>query len=161
VIRNYGDGMRSVAAWPGPLRARIRRCLGVLLVLVPSLAACGTPAPVNEARPDATIALLRSVQAPNTGGEAAFVEELERLGYRQGDNLEILAADPAEVHTDPADITQTIERWLDAGVDVIVALSTTELWRRQKRHLTPTCCSSPTIPWSPGSSRTRPVPRPT
>jgi hypothetical protein len=97
----------------------------VILVLASVLAACGTPAPVEESRSEATIAFLRSVRAPETGAQDAFVDELARLGYRLGENLELLAADPAEVHTDPADVEQTIEGWLVSGVDVIVALSIT------------------------------------
>ncbi len=97
----------------------------MILVLASVLAGCGAPEPAAESQPEATIAFLRSVRAPDTGAQDAFVEELERLGYRVGENLELLAADPAEVHTDPADVEQTLERWLDSGVDVIVALSTT------------------------------------
>lgn len=88
------------------------------------LAACGTASPVAESGPKGTVAFLRSVQAPDGGPQNAFIEELESRGYRQGDNLELLAADPAEVHTDPADIVRTVDGWLDAGADVIVALST-------------------------------------
>lgn len=103
----------------------VRRSLWVNLALASMLAGCGTPAPVAESEPEATIAFLRSVMAPDAGPQGAFVDELARLGYREGDNLELLAADPAEVHVDPLDIAQTVERWLDADVDIIVALSTT------------------------------------
>lgn len=119
---NYGDGVRTVAAGAEP-PARARRFLPAVLVSV--LAGCGTGVEVSESPPEATVAILRSVVSPDPGPQGAFVDELARLGYREGDNLELLAADPGEVHVDAADIAETVEGWLDDDVDLIVALSTT------------------------------------
>lgn len=95
----------------------------VALALVALGAACG-PADGRNAPLDATvtIAFLRAVAgAPST--EPAFVAELRRAGFREGQNLTILAGDPGEAYSDPDAAAEVVHRWDEAGVDLIVALS--------------------------------------
>jgi len=101
----------------------------VLVVLVALLVAgCGDDEDGGE-RPAAapaprTIAFLRAVQSSQPENQAAFLDELSQNGYVAGDNLELLAADLAEVYPDPAAAEAKVREWAAEEVDLIVALST-------------------------------------
>jgi putative ABC transport system substrate-binding protein len=98
---------------------RVARAALVAAVLVVG-AGCGA-----DAAPEthATIAFLRAVAgAPST--EPEFVQELRRAGFREGDNLTILAGDPDVAYPDPDEAAEVLRRWHDEdGVDLVVALS--------------------------------------
>jgi putative ABC transport system substrate-binding protein len=102
---------------------RARRALAAVLVaLAPLGAACGDDAGGDD-EAHATIAFLRAVAgAPST--EPAFVEELRRAGFREGENLTILAGDADIAYPDPDEAAEVLRRWRDEeGVDLVVALS--------------------------------------
>jgi putative ABC transport system substrate-binding protein len=93
-------------------------CAAVVL-----LCACGSAEPGGGAADHVTVAFLRAVAgAPST--EPSFVAELRRAGFREGQNLTILAGDPNEAYSDAAAAAEAVARWEDAGVDLIMALST-------------------------------------
>jgi putative tryptophan/tyrosine transport system substrate-binding protein len=69
-----------------------------------------------------TVAFLRAV--PSSTGEVALIEELRDAGYVRGRNLEVLGGDGDEAYPDPADAEAAVRGWVDAGVDLIVAMST-------------------------------------
>lgn len=95
--------------------------IGAVLLVALALAGCGDRSP----RPT-TIAFLRAAASPSAfDDQTAFLDELERAGYRPGDNLRLLGANPDEVHTDHEDARKAAARWLRNGTDLIVALSTT------------------------------------
>lgn len=95
---------------------KLRWVAGLALAVV--LTACSNDDPEVH-----TIAFLRAVPgAPST--EPALLEELRRAGFVQGRNLEVLALDPDIAHPDEASARQAIDEWLDQGVDLILALST-------------------------------------
>lgn len=71
----------------------------------------------------ATVGFLRAVAGTETG-QSAMVDELRRAGFTPGRNLELLGADPSEAYADPEAAADTLERWRDGGLDVLVALST-------------------------------------
>jgi putative tryptophan/tyrosine transport system substrate-binding protein len=100
----------------------MKRLLALVATLL-LLGGCGTGDGDDD--PDAvTIAFLRAVAGvPST--EPAFVSELRRAGFREGDNLTILAGDANEAYPNPDDAATVVRQWRDAGVDLIVALSTT------------------------------------
>jgi putative ABC transport system substrate-binding protein len=82
---------------------------------------CGSDDAV-ESRPDATVAFLRAVAgAPST--EPSFVASLRSAGYVEGDNLTLLAADADEAYADPDAAAAAVAGWVEQGVDLIVALS--------------------------------------
>jgi putative tryptophan/tyrosine transport system substrate-binding protein len=96
------------------------------VVIALLIAACGDGSETRRAAEPSprTVAFLRAVSTPDTGAQAAFLDELRRAGYREGTNLTLLAKDPAEVHGDPADVERTVAGWAAQGTDLIVALST-------------------------------------
>lgn len=94
--------------------------LVALLLIAP---ACSAPSP-DEAQQVQTIALLRSVAGPDPSGIEAFREELAGNGFVEGQNLEILGAGEDELYPDPEQARAAVRRWLDRGVDLIVAQST-------------------------------------
>ena len=71
----------------------------------------------------ATVGFLRAVAGTPTG-QAAMVDEFRRAGLTPGRNLELLGADPSEAYADPDVAADTLDRWRDEGLDVLVALST-------------------------------------
>jgi putative ABC transport system substrate-binding protein len=86
------------------------------------LAACGDEgAGGDEAH--VTVAFLRAVAgAPST--EPALLHELRRAGFREGENLTILAGDADIAYPDPAEASDVLRRWYDEdGVDLVIALS--------------------------------------
>jgi len=96
------------------------------LVALALAAACGSGggdagAPPPPAR---TIAILRAVFSGQAANQDAFLDELARVGYVEGDNLTVLGRDLAEVHAEPADAEATVRAWVDQGADLVVALST-------------------------------------
>jgi putative tryptophan/tyrosine transport system substrate-binding protein len=70
------------------------------------------------------IAILRSVAAPGSPTDAAFLAELEHHGFVAGRNLAVLGGSDNEVFPDPRQATAAVERWEQEGVEVIVAFST-------------------------------------
>jgi len=98
---------------------RLRWAFAVAFLAL-TLGAC-SDAPPKDGSP-AIIALLRAVAGtPST--EPAFIAELAAAGYLKGENLTILAPDAAEAYPDPDAARAAIRRWIDQGVDIIVALS--------------------------------------
>ena len=96
-----------------------RRLLLLVAVLACVAAACGGGD--DDAPPDRTIAFLRAVGNADEP-QAAFLEPLAEAGWIQGENLTIVAGDPMEAHTGDA-AAEAVAGWLDEGVDLIVALS--------------------------------------
>ena len=97
----------------------VRRVL-VLALLAALVAGCGGGDGDDEP-PDRTIGFLRAVPNADTA-QGAFLEVLAEAGWVDGENLTILAKDPAEAHVDDAD--EVVAGWLEQGIDLIVALST-------------------------------------
>lgn len=99
------------------------RRLGVLAAVVLLggliLAACSAGSRADERT---TIAFLRAVPS-GADGQEAFLDELRRNGYLPGRNLEVLAADPQEIHTSPEEAQAALEAWQERGVDLVVAYS--------------------------------------
>lgn len=106
---------------------RVVACF-VGLVLLGAASGCGdSDEPTDDAstgREAVTIAFLRAVPgaAPT---EPAFIAELASAGYRQGENLTILAEDPEEGYADPEAAKQAVRGWVDQGATLIVAFSST------------------------------------
>lgn len=100
----------------------------LLLLLIP---ACGVEEAVDQQVHK--LAFLRSVQFVGSGSETAFFAELATHGYVVGDNLEIIGGSGDEVYPDPEEAAAAVRRWRDAGVDLIMAYSTTgaEIVREQ------------------------------
>jgi putative ABC transport system substrate-binding protein len=106
------------AAAPPSVPPVVRRLLLVALLLLGS-SGCGDD---DGVRPSRTIAFLRAVPNPRPAVEAAFLEELRAAGWVEGENLTVLARDPDQTHPDGA--AEAVRGWVDEGVDLIVALST-------------------------------------
>jgi putative tryptophan/tyrosine transport system substrate-binding protein len=83
-----------------------------------ALVACGDDGDATR-----TIAFLRIVPTA-ADDQQAFLDELADAGWKVGDNVTVLEPDVDDVHADEADAAQTVEGWVDDGVDLIVALST-------------------------------------
>jgi putative tryptophan/tyrosine transport system substrate-binding protein len=98
-----------------------RRALALAaLVALVVVGGCGGAEARGETK---TIAFLRAVPgAPST--EPTFLAELRSLGWVQGRTLEVLALDPDEAYPDPEEAQAAVARWQEAGVDLVVALST-------------------------------------
>jgi len=114
-----------------PLMAR-RRGAGwsvvraAALAIVVLLGGCGSGGGAQVDRPAArTIGFLRAVFSGQADNQAAFLDELAKAGYVEGENLTLLGRDLAEVHADRADAEATARAWQEQGADLIVALSTT------------------------------------
>ena len=93
----------------------------VALVCVFSVVGCGDDGGSDGVR---TIGILRAVASGDAGLDV-LVDELADLGWTEGDNLEILGRDPTEVHPDPEDAGAVVTEWVDQGVDLVLALSST------------------------------------
>lgn len=83
------------------------------------LVACGGNG--ADDRPAKTIAFLRAVAGG--GSDLVLLSELQRAGYDVGENLTILARDPAETYADPAEAAKAVAGWKRQGVDLILAFS--------------------------------------
>jgi putative ABC transport system substrate-binding protein len=94
--------------------------LPVGLAVALLVAGCGGDA--AEGEPDVTVAFLRAVGG-TASTEPSFVATLRAAGYVEGDNLTLLAPDDDEAYPDPEAATEAVERWVEEGVDLIVALS--------------------------------------
>jgi putative ABC transport system substrate-binding protein len=94
----------------------VRRGIVLAVVLVAAaLGACG-----NDHSPNRTIAFLRASPVPEANTKA-FLDELAASGWKEGDNLTVLARSSDEAYSDPAD---KLAEWKEHGVDLVVALST-------------------------------------
>jgi|GEM_PF-4871163 len=94
-----------------------------LLLVATVAAACGDDDGASDAGDPLTVAFLRAIGgAPST--EPEFLAELRRSGFREDDNLVVLARDPDEAYPTPDEAAAAIRGWQDEGVDLIVALST-------------------------------------
>ena len=96
-----------------------RLVIGIVTLLATSLIGCG-----DDGKPERTIALLRSSPVAQESQDA-FLAELEEGGWTVGENLTVLDPDPAEVYEDAESGRAAVEGWLEEGVDLIYALSTT------------------------------------
>lgn len=68
-----------------------------------------------------TIGMMRVVADEDHG---VFVSELRAQGWNVGPDLVILPSDPEQLLADSDAAAATLDEWLDAGVDVVVAFST-------------------------------------
>jgi len=101
---------------------RMARCVALVAALALLLSGCGDDdAPASGS---VVVGFLRAVPSED-GTQDRFLDVLRGAGYVPGENLRLLAADPAEVHSEPADIEQTLRRWEAEGVGLVVALSST------------------------------------
>ena len=105
------------------LRMRALRPLLAPMVLVLFLVVASCGGDDGGAAADVTIAFLRAVETDVNEPQAAFIDELEAAGYVEGENLTLVASDPSEVHAEESDVVSTVETWVEDGVDLIVALS--------------------------------------
>ena len=96
-----------------------RLVIGTMAVLATSLGGCG-----DDGKPERTVALLRTAPVAQESQDA-FFEELEDAGWTVGENLTVLDPDPNEVYEDAESGRAAVEGWLEEGVDLIYALSTT------------------------------------
>ena len=96
-----------------------RQVIGIVTLLAASLAGCG-----DDGKPERTIALLRSTPVAQESQDA-FLAELEEGGWTVGENLTVLDPDPDEVYEDAESGRAAVEGWLEEGVELIYALSTT------------------------------------
>lgn len=96
-----------------------RLVIGTMAVLAATLGACG-----DDGKPERTVALLRTSPVAQESQDAFFAE-LEDAGWTIGENLTVLAPDPSEVYEDAESGRAAVEGWLEEGVDLIYALSTT------------------------------------
>ena len=99
----------------------VRRLVLLVALVAATLAACGGD-DGDDARPDRTIAFLRAIPSAETA-HGAFVDALAEAGWVEDDNLTVLAGDPEEVHATEEEATAAVEGWVEQGVDLIVALS--------------------------------------
>lgn len=70
------------------------------------------------------IAILRSVPTDNPPTESPFRREMDRLGYVEGRNVEIVGDGMGESYPHPRTAEEKVREWRREGVEVIVALST-------------------------------------
>jgi putative ABC transport system substrate-binding protein len=98
---------------------RISLALSVALLV----AGCASPATNPEARAEATIAFLRAVGSATSDGQQALLDELRKAGFDDDSNLTVLAADPEIAYPDPDDAAEIVAEWVEDGVDLIFALS--------------------------------------
>jgi putative ABC transport system substrate-binding protein len=93
------------------------------LVLCGFVGACGSDDEPAGGRPDVVeIAFLRAV--PGTSStEPEMLAELRRAGFVEGGNLTVFASAPDEVYPAEDAAADAVSGWRDAGVDLIVALS--------------------------------------
>lgn len=104
-----------------------RRLVAAVLVGALVAAGCGDGSG-DGGDGEVVIAFLRAVATgatPGGGTEPALLEVLRQSGFEEGRNLRLLAADPALAYPDPDDAARVVTGWVDDGVDVILAFSTT------------------------------------
>lgn len=99
----------------------VRRLVLLVALVAATVAACGGVGG-DDARPDRTIAFLRAVANTDTA-QAELLAELADAGWVEGENLTVLAADPDEAHPTAEEATAAVEGWVEEGVDLILALS--------------------------------------
>ena len=107
-------------------RSVVVRAVALLLVLATACADRDDSSAVSRSddSPPKVLAFLRAVQSSQPENQAAFLDELARAGYVEGDTLELIAKDLSEVHPSAAQAEAAVGQWVTQGVDLIVALST-------------------------------------
>lgn len=102
---------------PSSTVRRVRRVLVVVVVVLvaATLGACG-----KDSEPDRTIAFLRAVPVPEANTQA-FLDELAAAGWKEGDNLTVLARSSDEAYAEPG---EKLAAWKEQGVDLVIALAT-------------------------------------
>jgi putative ABC transport system substrate-binding protein len=101
------------------------RRVALLVALMLVATSCGGGDDTADGGDDepVTIAFLRAVAGtPST--EPMILEELRTAGFVEGRNLTVLADDPAQAYSAPTEATEAVEGWVEDGVDLIIALST-------------------------------------
>lgn len=98
----------------------VRRLVLIVALAAATLAACGGDG--DDAAPDRTIAFLRAVGDTDTA-PSELLAELADAGWIEGENLTVLAADPDEAYATADEATAAVEGWVEDGVDLVVALS--------------------------------------
>lgn len=100
-----------------------RRSTALAVVLILGLSGVLTGCRSAEADAEVvTIAFLRAVPGTATT-QPAMLSQLRDLGFAIGRNLVVLGADPDEAYPDAEEAEEAVRRWVDQGVDLIVALS--------------------------------------
>lgn len=102
-------------------RRTTTRLAAVALVAALLASGCGAD-DADVAQPDVSVAFLRAV-AGAASTEPSFVATLRAAGYVEGDNLTLLDADADVAYPDPEAAAAAVEGWVEQGVDLIVALS--------------------------------------
>ncbi|MEA2452777.1 MAG: putative tryptophan/tyrosine transport system substrate-binding protein [Actinomycetota bacterium] len=98
--------------------------IALVLVSLTVAAACSSPPePSTEAGTQTTVAFLRAVGSSSSEGQDILLGELRDAGFTAGANLEVLGEDPELAYPDPVEAQKVVEGWVDDGVDLIFALS--------------------------------------
>ena len=106
-------------------RVTRRRAVGLTVAVALLLTAgCADDDATGAEGDHVTVAFLRAV-AGVASTEPAFLAALRGAGFVEGNNLTVLAPDADEAYPDPAEAAAAVEGWLDEGVVLIVALSST------------------------------------
>ena len=98
----------------------MRRAVAVALLAALALPACFGGG--DEEAPHVAVGFLRAVAGQDL---SPVLDELRRAGFVEGRNLTLFAKDDDEVHPDPADAERVVGEWVEEGLDVVVAFSST------------------------------------
>lgn len=95
----------------------------LLALLAGFLVGCADASPSKAPGQQPTVAILRAVRSMEPDNIETFLTELRQAGFAAGANLRVLAADPDEVHADPAEAESVVRKWAEDRLDLVVALS--------------------------------------
>lgn len=108
----------SLSARRASLPRRVVPIVAGVGLIVVALVSCGGSATSSE---PARIAFLRAV--PGAQDSQIVLDVLAREGFVEGGTLEVFAADPAEAYPDPDGAVAAVAGWVEQGVDLIIAFS--------------------------------------
>lgn len=97
--------------------------IGLVLCAVLVVGSCSAAPSPQETLPRASVAFLRAVAGATTEGQDALLTELGSSGFTAGANLTVIAEDPEVAYPDPVEARSVVDGWLDDGVDLIFAFS--------------------------------------